>query len=117
MFHSAKFYNFILERGGAVTLEAIDQPPADWSSPLTVFEETMRHEQKVTGLINDLVALARGENDNASEIFLQWFPQAPLNWVSISEIWIFAFSWVIPVRSYRPCSEAEGLDEADRTPR
>jgi ferritin len=73
LFHASKFYHYILERGGTVTLEDIDQPPAQWSSPLVVFEETMRHEQKVTGLINDLVALAREENDHASEIFLQWF--------------------------------------------
>ena len=33
----------------------------------------MEHEQKVTGLINELVYLAREEKDNASEIFLQWF--------------------------------------------
>lgn len=72
-FHAMKLYDYIFERGGKVTLSPIDAPPSDWDCPLTVFEATLEHEQKVTGLINDLVYLAREEKDNASEIFLQWY--------------------------------------------
>jgi ferritin len=72
-FHAMKFYTYIFERGGTVTLHAIDAPPANWDSPLAVFEATLQHEQKVTAMINDLVYLARGEKDNAAEIFLHWF--------------------------------------------
>ena len=49
--HSMKFYDFINERGGRVTLTAIDAPPTKWKSTLDVFEATLSHEQKVTGLI------------------------------------------------------------------
>lgn len=72
-FHAMKMYDYVLERGGKVVLSGIDAPPAEWESPLDVFDATLEHEQKVTGLINDLVYLARDERDNASEIFLQWF--------------------------------------------
>jgi len=72
-FHAMKFYDYIIERGGRVILRPIEAPPSDWDSPLAVFEATLTHEQKVTGLINDLVDVARGEKGNASEIFLQWF--------------------------------------------
>ena len=72
-FHAMKFYDYIIERGGRVTLRDIEAPPSDWDCPLAVFEATLEHEQKVTGLINDLVYLTRQEEDNASEIFLQWF--------------------------------------------
>ncbi|MHC4486611.1 MAG: ferritin [Planctomycetota bacterium] len=72
-FHAMKFYDYIIGRGGRVILRPIEAPPSDWDSPLAVFEATLTHEQKVTGLINDLMDLARGEKDNASEIFLQWF--------------------------------------------
>ncbi len=72
-FHAMKLFNYIMERGGRATLKAIDAPPGEWKSPLDVFEDTLAHEQKVTGLINDLVYLARDERDNASEIFLQWY--------------------------------------------
>ncbi len=37
------------------------------------FEETLRHEQKVTGLINDLIDLTMDERDHATNVFLQWF--------------------------------------------
>jgi ferritin len=72
-FHGTRFFDFILERGGKVELASIDKPEKSWGSPVAAFEATLAHEQKVTGLINDLVYLARDERDNASEIFLQWF--------------------------------------------
>lgn len=71
--HAMKFYDFVNERGGRVTLKPIDAPATSWESPLAVFEAAYAHEQKVTGLINDLVNLALGEKDHATHIFLQWF--------------------------------------------
>jgi ferritin len=73
MVHAMKFYDFINERGARVTLKAIDSPPIEWDSPLAAFEGVLEHEQKVTGLINDLVDLAIKEKDHASHTFLQWF--------------------------------------------
>ena len=73
MTHGMKFYNFINERGGRVTLQPIEAPPKEWANPLAVFEATYEHEQKVTGLINYLVELAQEEHDHATNIFLQWF--------------------------------------------
>ena len=71
--HAIKLFDFVNERGGRVVLQAIDQPPAEFQSPLDVFEKTLEHEQKVTAMINDLYALAVQEKDYASQIFLQWF--------------------------------------------
>jgi len=71
--HAMKFYDFINERNGRVILQQVEAPPTEWSSPLDVFEGAYKHEQKVTGLINDLVNLAVGERDHATNIFLQWF--------------------------------------------
>ena len=71
--HSMKFYDFIIQRGGTIQLQQIDAPPSEWSSPLAVFEATLEHEQKVTGLINGLVDVAHEEHDHATNIFLQWF--------------------------------------------
>jgi len=73
MFHAMKMFDFVCERGGRVTLKAIDEPPSEWASVLDVMENVLAHEQKVTGLINDLVNLALDERDHASNIFLQWF--------------------------------------------
>jgi ferritin len=71
--HAMKFYNYINERGGRINLDKIDGPPTNWNSPLEVFEETLKHEEKVTGLINNLVDLAIAERDHAANAFLQWF--------------------------------------------
>ena len=73
LIHSMKFYEFINRRGGRVTLTSIDSPPTKWESAVDVFEDTLKHEQKVTGLINDLVEVAIKERDHATQIFLQWF--------------------------------------------
>lgn len=71
--HALKLYRYVVEKGGRVVLEAIDKPPADFEGPLDVFEKTLEHEQKVTGLINALYGLAIAETDYATQIFLQWF--------------------------------------------
>jgi ferritin len=73
MVHALKFYDFINERGARVSLKRIDAPQAEWKSPLAAFEGAYSHEQKVTGLINDLVDLASKKRDHATNIFLQWF--------------------------------------------
>ncbi|MBL7186031.1 MAG: ferritin [Phycisphaerae bacterium] len=73
MSHVMKIYEFIDERGGRIVLKAIEGPPTQWDSPLAAFEAIYEHEQKVTGLINDLVDLAIAEKDHATNSFLQWF--------------------------------------------
>lgn len=73
MRHAMKFYDFINERGGRVVLQAIDQPPTAFESPLDIFEKTLEHERKVTDLIHGLYALAVEEKDYATQVFLQWF--------------------------------------------
>lgn len=71
--HAMKIYDFVLERGGRVVLKPIDQPPAQYKSPLDVFQQALKHEQKVTGTINRLYELAIKENDYPTQIMLQWF--------------------------------------------
>jgi ferritin len=71
--HAMKFYKFIYERGGRVTLGPVDAPQSDWASPLAAFEDAYKHERKISGMINDLVDLAQKESDKAAENFLAWF--------------------------------------------
>jgi ferritin len=44
-----------------------------WKSPLEVFRNAYAHEQKVTGLIHDLVELAAAEKDHAAAVLLDWY--------------------------------------------
>ncbi len=71
--HAMKFLGYIEDRRGKVYLQPIDQPQLEWTSPLEVFEAAFKHEQKVTKMINDLVALAGTDKDYATHNFLEWF--------------------------------------------
>lgn len=71
--HAMKFYKYINEVDGRVSLEAIEKPSFSWSSPQEVFEEAYKHEHYITQRINKLVAQAIQENDYATNLFLNWF--------------------------------------------
>lgn len=73
LMHGMKIYDYILERGGSVTLGKVEAPTKTWKSPLAAMQATYEHEKMVTKGINDVVTLARGANDYATEIFFQWF--------------------------------------------
>jgi len=71
--HAMKFYNYVCERGGKVTLNTIDAPKTNWNSILEVFEEVVTHEYKISSLINNLVNVAAEEKDHSTNNMLQWF--------------------------------------------
>ena len=71
--HAMKFYNFILERGGEIELEAIDKPQKSWDSPLAAFEDALKHEEFITGHIHNLADISLTEKDHAAHSFLKWF--------------------------------------------
>jgi len=71
--HADRFMAYVNDRGGRMILEAIDRPPAEWSSGLAAFEAALEHEKKVSSLIGGLVSLAREEKDHMTDNFLQWF--------------------------------------------
>ena len=73
LMHAMKFYDYVNERAGRVILQPVEAPPSEWDSPLAVFENVYRHEQGVTGMINELVDLAIEASDHATNNFLQWF--------------------------------------------
>ena len=73
LYHAMKLYDFVLERGGRITLDTIEAPQTEWKSPLEIFLAAYKHELLVTSLINDLVDLAIKEKDHATNNFLQWY--------------------------------------------
>ncbi len=72
-FHAMKFYDYVIETGGRVILEAIAKPPSEFGSPKAAFEATLEHENFITASINGLVDLALELRDHASNNFLQWY--------------------------------------------
>ena len=71
--HAMRFYKHIRERAGRVRLQPLAGPAFEWPSPQAAFEAAYKHEQFITGRINELAKLSREENDFASQSMLQWF--------------------------------------------
>ncbi|MDP4203313.1 MAG: ferritin [Bacteroidota bacterium] len=71
--HAIKFFNYVIERGGKALIQPIQEVSTTWDSILSVFNETMEHEQKVTARINHLADTAVAEKDHATQSMLRWF--------------------------------------------
>lgn len=71
--HAMKIFDHMLDRGGHVKLPGIQQPPVQFETPLSVFEQALTHERGVTKSIHDLYALALELKDYPARVFLDWF--------------------------------------------
>ncbi len=71
--HAMRFYRYLEDRNARIRLQAIEEPPDAFKSPLEVMQQVRSHEQMVTQEINKLYALALGEQDYATQTFLHWF--------------------------------------------
>lgn len=71
--HARIFQNYMNARGAKVSLRPISEVKQEWKSPLDMFEDTLKHEEEVTEMIDNLVRMAMEENDFATLSRLQWF--------------------------------------------
>ena len=71
--HAQILVNYVLSRGGRVTLAPIAEVQTSWGSVLEAFENTLEHEQKVTAMIHNLCEVAEQEKDIATSNMLMWF--------------------------------------------
>ncbi|WP_353892284.1 ferritin [Proteinivorax hydrogeniformans] len=72
-FHAMKFFDFVNELGGNVTITGFDNPKTDFNSLEEVFQDALEHERFVTKLIHKLMDIANEERHYPSISFLQWF--------------------------------------------
>lgn len=71
--HMMRIFTYLLEMDSKAIVPAISQPPLEYKSVQSVFQQAYAHEQKITTSINDLVDLSISENDHATNNFLQWY--------------------------------------------
>lgn len=71
--HAMGLYDYVIERGGKVILEAIEKPESFWQSPLEVFKAVLAHEEYITSEIYSLMDVADETKDRAASIFLNWY--------------------------------------------
>ncbi len=92
--HALKFFKYVIERGGKVELKPIDKVTLSWKSPLAAFEDTLKHEQQVTAMINNLVSLAKEESDYATESMLKWFVDEQVEEEATAQSYIDALNMI-----------------------
>jgi ferritin len=71
--HGMKLFDFLLNRGGAVTLKAMASPNQQIASLHDLFERVLKQEQTVTAQIDTLYELAFKEKAYSATVELQWF--------------------------------------------
>ncbi len=70
-FHAMKLYEYLAGKNIRITMEAIEAPQESWESVEAVFEHVLAHEKAVTGMINNLVSVAQGDQETLG--MLDWF--------------------------------------------
>src|SRR3972149_1761686 len=66
--HATKLIDYIAERGGRADLKAIPEPQADYQGLHDAFRSVLRHEEEVTGAINQVYEQVEEENQPAKII-------------------------------------------------
>lgn len=73
MDHAYQMASYIIKRGGEAIINQIPAVKQTWTSPLDAFEDAYKHECHISELIDNLLAKAVEENDNATQDFLWQF--------------------------------------------
>ena len=73
MDHASQMASYIIKRGGTAEVNTIEAVKKTWENPLNVFEDAYAHECKISESINNLLAQAKKEGDNATQDFLWQF--------------------------------------------
>lgn len=73
MEHAFKFIDYLESRNVCAELADITGVTKTWKCPMSMFEQALEHERKITKLIDDLCRTALDEGDYATFCFLQYF--------------------------------------------
>ena len=73
MDHASQMASYIIKRGGTAEVNTIEAVKKTWENPLNVFEDAYAQECKISESINNLLAQAQKEGDNATQDFLWQF--------------------------------------------
>jgi ferritin len=71
--HAMKLFEYVQDRGGQITLGALEAPKTQFASVLEAFKAALAFEKSTTAAIHAIADLARSENDLATLEFIQWY--------------------------------------------
>lgn len=72
-FHAMRFFNYINQMGGRVTIGAMQEPTNEFETVLFAYKDALRHEKIVTSRIYELMDIAMEEREHATISYLKWF--------------------------------------------
>jgi ferritin len=71
--HAMMMVRYLLDTDAAVQIPGVPAPVSDFDDVVAPVRLALEQERAVTDQVNELVRIAREENDYASEQFMQWF--------------------------------------------
>lgn len=71
--HAMRLFDFLIRRGEEVALDTVSRPESTFESPISIFQQALDHEKKVTAMIDELYGLATEKRDYPTQLELQWF--------------------------------------------
>jgi ferritin len=71
--HAMKFFNYLNQMDGRVTINSLPSPKNNFESVLHAFKEGLAHEKTVTNKIYTLMDIATDEREHATISLLKWF--------------------------------------------
>ena len=80
--HAMMMVRYLLDADARVELPGIVAPVTQFEDVVAPVALALQQEKRVTEQINELIAIARRENDFASDQFMQWFIKEQIEEVS-----------------------------------
>ena len=80
--HAMMMVRYLLDADAEVRIPALPAPINDFADVVSPVALALEQEKRVTEQINELTAIARRENDFASDQFMQWFIKEQVEEVS-----------------------------------
>ncbi|KQS66117.1 ferritin [Modestobacter sp. Leaf380] len=80
--HAMMMVRYLLDADAEVRIPALPAPINDFSDVVAPIALALEQEKRVTEQVNQLTAIARRENDFASDQFMQWFIKEQVEEVS-----------------------------------
>ena len=71
--HAMILYKYMQSCNVRVVLKPIEAVETEWATPLAAFEDTLKHEKKVTSMIHNINKLAIENGDYATQSRMIWF--------------------------------------------
>lgn len=71
--HAMRLYDFVVKRGGKITLTGLKEPLQSFADPLDAITSALAMEQSVTAQIHALFELSQEHKEYSAQSLLTWF--------------------------------------------